>query len=152
MSSIETYIATENPKEVAKLLREMGAPAITSQEDLLAKVQYATDKYGRKAFERLAKIDTPMRSLILTFNESEKKSNCGGFSGCNGSYSSAAGDSVDNLPSFEVDNQSIPTISAAPAPAANQIVSHGATGNAHPMLIVGAVLLGVITISILVKK
>jgi len=149
MSSIETYIATENPKEVAKLLREMGAPAITSQEDLLAKVHYATDKYGRKAFERLAKIDTPMRSLILTFNESEKKSNCGGCSGCNGSYSSAAGDAVDNLPSFEVDNQSIPT---AVAPASIPMVSHGAIGNAHPMLIVGAVLLGVITISILVKK
>jgi len=148
MSSIETYIATENPKEVAALLREMGAPAITSQEDLLAKVRYATDKFGRKAFERLAKIDTPMRSLILTFNESEKKSNCGGCSGCNGSYN-AAGDAVDNLPSFEVDNQSIPT---AAAPAAVPMVSHGSVGNAHPMLIVGAVLLGVITISILVKK
>lgn len=143
-TSIETYIAKENPKAVAKLLTDMGAPAITSNEDLLSKIHYATDKYGRKVFEKLAKIETPMRSLILTFNESESKSNCGGcshFSNCSG-YGNVAGDNPDNMP---IDTE-IKTVKSSVTYAPSS------THNGHPLLIAGVVLLGVITMSLLVKK
>ena len=80
--SIETYVTVSNPHEVMRILKELGAPAVTSNEDLLNKVHYATDKFGAKMFERLADIETPYRSLILTEYEKErggeKKSNCSG--------------------------------------------------------------------------
>lgn len=151
--SIETYVTVSNPHEVMRILKELGAPAVTSNEDLLNKVHYATDKFGAKMFERLADIETPYRSLILTEYEKErggeKKSNCsGGCSGCDGKYSNCSGchsnangdegwnDEIENIPQTGVSK-------STPAPA----------GNLHQHLMVaGVVLVGVIAIAMVVKK
>lgn len=93
VETIECYIAKNNPKAVAEVLYELGAPKVTSNQDLLAKIHYATEKFGMKAFEKLAEIDTPYRRLILTHHlPEEKKSNCGGCSGADGDFSNGGGD------------------------------------------------------------
>lgn len=79
--SIESYIADQNPTEVMALLKEMGCPKPKNFDDMVAKLHIATKKYGEKAFERLAEIDTPYRSLILASQEDEK-SNCSGGCKC----------------------------------------------------------------------
>ena len=52
--SIEKYLIENNPREVAEVLVELGEPPVTSDADLVQKVLFATDKFGEKAFEKLA--------------------------------------------------------------------------------------------------
>ncbi len=87
--TIEKYIATNNQPEAMLFLKNLGAPKPKDEKDLVNKLQIATLKFGDKAFEQLAEIDTPYRRLILS-KSSESKSNCGGgcekCSGADGTY------------------------------------------------------------------
>jgi hypothetical protein len=87
INSIETYVALNNPKDATIAVERMGAPKVTGHGDLVKKLHYATEKFGMKAFEKLAMIDTPYRKLILSQIE-ETKSGCGGCSGATGDQSS----------------------------------------------------------------
>ncbi len=94
--SIEHYIARNSPEETKKILERMGSPKIKNNQDLLKRVHEATNKFGMDAFSKLAEIETPYRSLILSEYEKskaasgEKKSNCcgGGSSGIDGESTS----------------------------------------------------------------
>ena len=83
-ASIESYVARNNPSEVILALKEMGSPDPIDKQDLLYKIHVATEKFGEKAFKRLAEIDTPYKQMILAYAaqpEKEKKSNCCGANG-----------------------------------------------------------------------
>ena len=134
--TIETYIAINNPKATARALEEMGAPKVKSNEDLLAKVHFATDKFGMKAFEKLAQIDTPYRKLILSTLET--KSNCGG--GCSGCGKSNAGGPEDQ--------GSVPTGKPVEQPNPHGVMPP----HSNHFLTAGVVLLGVIAIAVIVKN
>ena len=139
--TIESYIATNNPKESVRILREFGAPATKAGDykDLLNKLHLATDKFGMRALEKMASIETPYRSLILTEyakNHTEEKSNCGGCSHADG-----MDDDLENIPTKSVVNTSAnPTQIAAP------------TNHHHQILIgVGLALIAVIAIKTIAK-
>lgn len=112
--SIETYIASNNPDEAMALLKEMGSPKPKDFDDLVAKLHIATKKHGAKAFERLSKMETPYKSLVLSYEEEdENKSNCSGGCKCGGS-SNFSGDDVSNM---ELANLfSVPSEIPAPTP------------------------------------
>ena len=55
--SIETYISSNNPNEVMRLLREMGSPKPKNFDDMVAKLHIVLLKrFGEKAFDRLSKL------------------------------------------------------------------------------------------------
>lgn len=129
--SIETYIAMNNPKATARVLEELGAPRITSNEDLLNKVHFATKQFGLKAFEKLAEIDTPYRKLILSqFGES--KSNACGCSSADGSK--------------EI------VLKGRPVPTEELSDRKASADSNKPLLIAATVLLGVLTVAVIVKQ
>lgn len=96
ITTIEEYIALNNPREVAAVLEANGSRKI-DKKNILEVVHRFTDKKGDYAFEQLSKIDTPYRRLILSqIKEEEKKSGCSGCGGtCGEKKSGCCGSSFD---------------------------------------------------------
>ncbi len=91
---IETYVANNNPDDVLVLLKDLGSPKPKDHEDMIRLLHRATDMYPEKAFEGIAKIETPYYNLIMQYMKpvETKHSNCsGGCSGCDGGKSSCDG-------------------------------------------------------------
>lgn len=146
IKTIETYIALNNPQGAAKVLAELGAPRIISNDDLLNKIHFATKQFGEKAFDKLAQIDTPYRRLILTEYSKNKHSNC---SGCGGSCGfDGSWELANQAPAASKSSAPAHSYSVAPVPEPNAPI-HTSTNR---LAVAAVVLLGVLTVSIIVKK
>lgn len=120
----EEYILLNNPTGVKKVLEDLGAPAIKDKETLIRALAYAVsdNKLADKTYSKLAQIETPYRSLILT--EAEKNSDCK----CKSNFNT------------ELDNQWVQPQTVIQEPKHNHL------------MVASLVLLGVITIAVMVKK
>lgn len=101
--SIESYIAINNPSATVSVLNTFGVPSIKGgdTETLLKRVHEATIKIGLPFLKKMAKVDTPYRSLILSeaIIPVENTSNCCGINGehtseCSGGCSSNKSNTV----------------------------------------------------------
>ncbi len=141
--TIEKYVAINNPQEAAKVIYELGAPKVTSNQDLLSKLNHATKQFGDKAFEKLAQIETPYRSLILTY--SEKKSNCSGDCKCSEKKSGCCG-GASGVNGAQDANWELPNYS--PMFYQNPSVNNNSPkDSSHILLIAGIVILGIIVVA-----
>lgn len=153
-TSIEEYVALNNPREVAAILEANGSRKI-DKKNILEVVHRFTDKKGDYAYELLSKIDTPYRRLILS-QIKEEKSSCSGCGGtCGGEKkSNCCGSGVDGekvllTTEKEVGPPEVKTViveKQVPAPAQPQIV------NQHSLMVAGVVLLGILTIAVVIRK
>ena len=141
--TIETYIATNNPDDVLMLLKELGAPKPKNKEELVKYLHKATEKYPDRAFEKLAKIETPYYQLIMANIPPAitKHSSCdGGCSGCNGEKSNMDSATATTYPKAVEKETIIEKVKDVPAKANTFINEHpmvsGAIGTALVVLTV----------------
>lgn len=154
-NTIELYVAQANPKETARALEKLGAPKVTSNKDLLSKLEFATRKFGTKVYEKLAEVETPYRSLILTEYEKhkEKKSGCDGCGGtCGQGKSNACGCSHgfngDNWNGGNSDNNSDDDANAQQIEILKKSESH----RTMMFVAIGASVITAIVVAMAVKK
>ena len=154
--SIEHYIATNNPNEVAEILIKRGMPSPRSLPDAIQKLKFIMSKEGGAIVKELADIDTPYQNLIMSSlgdSKSETKSNacgCSGFDGeiksnCSGDGScscAAKKSSVDgDTKSTDQPAASSNTTPEAPKDVLTKYAPHIAIG-----------LLLIVTTAVLIKK
>ena len=154
-TTIEEYIALNNPREVAAVLESNGSRKI-DKKNILEVVHRFTDKKGDYAFELLSKIDTPYRRLILSQIKEEPKSGCSGCGGtCGEKKSNCCGSGVDGekvqlTTTKEVGEPTIKKVETAPPVVMVSPVADKKENN--NLMVAGLVLLGVIAIVVVVRK
>ena len=152
--SIEHYIATNNPKEVAAILTKRGIPAPKNIADAIKKLKFVMSKEGNAVTKELANIETPYQALILSTQDdnSEDKSNACGCSGFDGEKkSNCSGDCSCNKKSNATGDEEPTKAVVAPAPAPTPTETTKDALNKHAPIIALGLLL-VISTAVLMKK
>lgn len=144
--SIEHYIATNNPSEVAAILTKRGIPAPKNLPDAIKKLQFIMSREGNNVTKELASINTPYQSLILSSQDdvSEDKSNACGCSGFDGEKkSNCSGDCSCNKKSNATgDEEPKATVSPAPTETTkDNLVKYAPIAAVGLLLIIGTAIL-----------
>lgn len=146
--SIEHYIATNNPSEVAAILTKRGIPAPKNLPDAIQKLQFVMSKEGNSVAKELAVVETPYQQMIKALNSKEESSNACGCSGFNGEkQSNCAGCtscSCNSDKKSSADAQSPAQVVVAKDENKDSMTKHA------PLVAIGLLL--IVTTAILIKK
>jgi len=93
------YVASNNSRGAAEVIRHFGLPAPQSQEELVRGLRHVQSTFGKEGIMEIAKAH-PDRMLILAtvkpVENTEEKSGCNGSCSCNEGKSNACGYSHAN--------------------------------------------------------